>query len=71
MKLEINGTPVDEKSPCNPITTYGMSKLEAEKECLKMMDSFPITIVRPPAVYGPRDKDVFEFFKTIPVESKQ
>jgi nucleoside-diphosphate-sugar epimerase len=27
--------------------------------------SVPVTIVRPPAVYGPRDKDVFEFFHTM------
>ena len=59
------GKPVDEEMPCQPITAYGRSKLEAEKECLKLMDKLPITIVRPPAVYGPRDRDIFEFFKTM------
>src|ERR1041385_6545659 len=59
------GKPIDEQTPFHPITTYGISKMEAEKECLKMMDTFPITIARPPAVYGPRDKDVFEFFNTM------
>ncbi len=57
--------PVDETTPFHPITTYGMSKMGAEKECLRFMDKFPITITRPPAVYGPRDKDVFEFFNTM------
>ena len=57
--------PVDETTPFHPITTYGMSKMEGEKECLRFMDKFPITITRPPAVYGPRDKDVFEFFNTM------
>src|SRR5947209_19331107 len=39
--------------------------MEAEKECLNKVGRLPITIVRPPAVYGPRDKDVFEFFKAV------
>ena len=30
-----------------------------------MMQAFPVTIVRPPVVYGPRDADVFEFFNTM------
>jgi len=57
-------TAVDEETPCHPITNYGKSKREAEKECLAAKDKLPITIVRPPAVYGPRDKDIFEFFNT-------
>ena len=61
----IRGKPVDEFTAFHPITTYGISKMEAEKECLSLMDKIPITIVRPPAVYGPRDKDVFEFFNTM------
>jgi len=61
----LNGTPVDEETPYHPITAYGDSKMAAEKECLKMVDRLPITIVRPPAVYGPRDKDVFEFFTAV------
>jgi nucleoside-diphosphate-sugar epimerase len=57
--------PVDETTPYHPITTYGRSKMEAEKECLANIPSIPLTIVRPPAVYGPRDRDVFEFFNSI------
>ena len=60
-----DGAPVDESTPFHPITTYGKSKMEAEKECLKLIGSLPITIVRPPAVYGPRDKDIFEFFSAM------
>jgi dihydroflavonol-4-reductase len=55
--------PVDESSPCHPITTYGRTKLMAEEVCRGFMDKLPITIVRPPAVYGEKDKDFFEFFK--------
>jgi nucleoside-diphosphate-sugar epimerase len=58
-------TPIDERTPPHPITTYGRSKWKAEEECAKMGNRIPITIVRPPAVYGPRDKDVFEFFHTL------
>ncbi|HLX13290.1 MAG TPA: NAD-dependent epimerase/dehydratase family protein, partial [Bacteroidota bacterium] len=61
----LNGIPVTEETPCQPITTYGKSKLEAEKECHAVSSHLPITIVRPPTVYGPRDKDVFEFFNTM------
>lgn len=57
--------PPDEKSPCNPITTYGKSKLEAEMEVLKYKDKIPVTILRLPAVYGPRDTATLDFFKTV------
>lgn len=44
---------LDENTICNPITTYGKSKLEAEKELLKLSDdSFIVSIIRPPMVYG-------------------
>ena len=59
------GNPVDEQTPFHPITAYGMSKMESERECLRVMDRLPVTIIRPPAVYGPRDRDVFEFFHTL------
>ncbi len=61
----LDGKIADESSPYHPITTYGISKMEAEKECLKVAGKIPITIVRPPAVYGPRDRDIFEFFNTM------
>jgi dihydroflavonol-4-reductase len=57
--------PITEEAECRPITTYGMSKLAAEQECRSRMKILPITIVRPPAVYGPRDRDIFEFFSTM------
>jgi dihydroflavonol-4-reductase len=57
--------PITEEHHGTPITTYGISKLRAEEDCWKIADRLPLTIVRPPAVYGPRDKDVFEFFATM------
>lgn len=50
----IRDIPVDENSPCNPITPYGKSKLEGEtivKELSKRYN-VPIVIIRPPLVYG-------------------
>ncbi|MFW0743012.1 NAD-dependent epimerase/dehydratase family protein [Aliarcobacter butzleri] len=44
---------LDENTVCNPITPYGKSKLEAEKELLKLNDdNFTVSIVRPPMIYG-------------------
>ncbi len=58
-------TPITEEAPNHPITTYGRSKRAAEEIVVGAKAKLPITIVRPPAVYGPRDKDIFEFFKTM------
>ncbi|ACF12691.1 NAD-dependent epimerase/dehydratase [Chloroherpeton thalassium ATCC 35110] len=65
--------PVNEKTTAKPITMYGSSKNITEQACQryiffptgKVQTRLPVTIVRPPAVYGPRDKDVLEFFKTV------
>lgn len=57
--------PINEDVLPHPLTTYGRSKRQSEDECARFMDRLPITIVRPPAVYGPRDKDIFEFFNTM------
>ena len=58
-----DGQPLDETSPCNPITDYGKSKLEGERIVLEYSSKLPVTIIRPPAVYGPRDSDILGFFK--------
>lgn len=44
---------IDENRSYEPITPYGKSKLEAEKELLKLNDnSFIVSIIRPPMIYG-------------------
>lgn len=44
---------IDENTSYEPITPYGKSKLEAEKELLKLNDgSFIVSIIRPPMIYG-------------------
>jgi dihydroflavonol-4-reductase len=60
----LDGIQVDENTPCNPISTYGRSKFDGEQECRAFGTSIPLVILRPPTVYGPRDKDVLELFKT-------
>jgi len=60
-----NGSPLREDSEPSPVSNYGKSKLEGEKAVLRHKDSIPVTILRPPAVYGPRDEDFFIFFKLI------
>ncbi|MBM4175945.1 MAG: NAD-dependent epimerase/dehydratase family protein [Ignavibacteria bacterium] len=57
--------PIHEDTEFNPVTTYGRSKMAAEKEVLSEKENLPITICRPPAVYGPRDPEILIFFQTI------
>jgi nucleoside-diphosphate-sugar epimerase len=43
------------------LSTYGASKARAEK--LVSASGLDWTLVRPPAIYGPRDRDMFEMFR--------
>ena len=54
--------PVDQE---NPVTAYGRSKLAAEKVVLSAKDDMPVVILRPGAIYGPRDGEILEAFKAI------
>ena len=60
---------VDESRPPRPLTWYGKSKLAAERVLQAVADEgdgrLPLTIVRPAAVYGPRDKDFRAYFRLI------
>jgi nucleoside-diphosphate-sugar epimerase len=47
----------------HPLTAYGRSKLAGERICEAVQDEIQTIILRPPAVYGPRDKDLLPFFK--------
>ena len=59
-----NGNVISENDPCNPITTYGRSKLAEEELAKSFMTLLPITICRAPAVFGERDTEIFIFFNT-------
>jgi len=60
-----DGKPIDETRDYHPISTYGRSKVEAEKLVISYFDKLNCSVVRPPSVYGPRDYAVFEFFKSM------
>jgi nucleoside-diphosphate-sugar epimerase len=54
--------PVDQE---NPVTSYGRSKLAAEKVVLSARGDMPVVILRPAAIYGPRDVEILDAFKSI------
>lgn len=58
-----DGGPVRDTDPPRPVSDYGRSKLLAEEEVRNRRGRFPVTILRPSAVYGPRDADMFELFR--------
>ncbi|MGO9837635.1 MAG: NAD-dependent epimerase/dehydratase family protein [Polyangiaceae bacterium] len=49
----------------NPVTSYGRSKLAAEKVVLSARNEMPVVILRPGAIYGPRDGEILEAFRSI------
>jgi 2-alkyl-3-oxoalkanoate reductase len=53
--------PVDAEA--QPVSAYGRSKLAAEAEALRFADRLSVAVVRPPAIYGPRDVETFPFFR--------
>jgi UDP-glucose 4-epimerase len=59
----LDGIITEETIP-NPVTAYGRSKLLAEEK-LKSVTGLNYTILRPTGVYGPRDRDIFIFFKQV------
>lgn len=59
----VDGRPVTREDPPRPLTAYGRTKLAGEKICESVSETFEVAILRAPAVYGPRDRDVYEFFR--------
>jgi nucleoside-diphosphate-sugar epimerase len=51
------------EDPPAPISAYGRSKLAGEEEVRSLADAARWVILRPPAIYGPRDIDILHFFK--------
>lgn len=60
-----DGSPLKEDCEPRPVSVYGRTKLEGEKVVLASKNDIPITVIRPPVVYGPRDRDLLVFFKMI------
>jgi nucleoside-diphosphate-sugar epimerase len=60
-----DGHPVTEDEIPRPVSIYGRSKLAGETACQEFCRELPITIIRPPAVYGPRERDIYQYFKQV------
>ncbi len=54
----------DEAEP-HPVSHYGRSKLEGERVALAAKDRTLVTVIRPPLLYGPRDRETLAFFTSI------
>ena len=55
------GQPIEESRPPAPVTDYGRSKLAAET--LVRESQIAWTIIRPPVVYGERDRETLRIFR--------
>ncbi|MEM1269637.1 MAG: NAD-dependent epimerase/dehydratase family protein [Bacteroidota bacterium] len=59
------GLEATEADPMQPVSPYGRSKAEMETRIAEHGRGVPVTIVRPPSVYGPREADIFTFFQSV------
>ena len=60
-----DGKPIADDAECKPVTHYGRSKLEAERAVLAEASRIPVTVIRPPLIYGPRDRETLAFFTSV------
>lgn len=56
---------IHEDSPYQPLTVYGRSKQKAEQMIIQKFGDKSISVFRPTAVYGPRERDLFILFDTL------
>ena len=60
----LRDTPAREGDPPHPVSEYGKSKLAGELEVRDLCRA-EYVILRPPAVYGPRDAEFLRLFKAV------
>ena len=65
MGPSLDGRPLSVGASPNPVTHYGRSKLAAERAAQAAAHALPVTIIRPPMIYGPRDREILPFFKAV------
>lgn len=58
-------SPKRESDTPAPVSIYGHSKLGGERAVQKYLATYPVSIVRPPVVYGPRDPGVFVIVQSV------
>ncbi|MFB3910264.1 MAG: NAD-dependent epimerase/dehydratase family protein [Candidatus Eisenbacteria bacterium] len=54
---------VREEDDPRPVSTYGASKLEGERRLGVLEGRARVVVVRPPVVYGPRDRGILQYFQ--------
>ena len=59
------GHPLTESDHCDPVSKYGESKLLAERAVRECAESVPVSILRPPIVFGEEDTVTLDIFKSI------
>jgi nucleoside-diphosphate-sugar epimerase len=58
------GKPLHEGDICRPVSSYGQSKLKMEEALAAIpFEGIQAAIIRPPAVYGPREENILPVFK--------
>jgi nucleoside-diphosphate-sugar epimerase len=60
-----DGRPRTELDPPQPVSNYGLSKRAGELAATGVADRLPLSIVRPPIVFGPRDASMLPLFRSI------
>jgi nucleoside-diphosphate-sugar epimerase len=64
---DVKHPPADETTECHPVNIYERTKLEGERAALDFacQAGFPVVVVRPAWVYGPRCPRTAKLFRTI------
>ena len=60
-----NGGRKRESDLCEPVSPYGRSKRKGEELALAQAHKLPLIILRPSAVYGPREKDLYTYIRLL------
>ncbi len=57
--------PADESTLPAPVSVYGHAKRDAELRAISYSPNIALTIVRPPAVFGPWDPNLLKLFRSV------